>query len=145
MSFITIPYADAIEAQLYFDGRLGTDCWDVASAGDKGIAQERIAWPPVQQLGARGRRLVRPPAAPERGLFLVQPVLGNHDDRILAGTQPGQLHDLLVPADVAVPADCGAIGHRPRRAAGLAISAPPPADLLPVLGNTAQGLFGGYG
>ena len=28
MSFITTAYLTIIEAQLYFDGRLGTECWD---------------------------------------------------------------------------------------------------------------------
>lgn len=35
MSFITTAYLDIVTAQSYFDGRLGTECWDTADDADK--------------------------------------------------------------------------------------------------------------
>lgn len=35
MSILTTPYITRTEAQTYFDGRLGTECWDDASDTDK--------------------------------------------------------------------------------------------------------------
>lgn len=55
MSFITTAYLTPVEAQVYFDGRLGTECWDDAQDTErtKALLQATRA---IDRLNFRGEK-----------------------------------------------------------------------------------------